>query len=134
MLDAEEIARRREALRQADATNRIEGIFRNLNGCDIRGAHSRRKNRIPWSWERGLKLLTENRHENRYHTIHFPQGRAGICRLKRSTALPRSGFRCQARIRKWGQTLSNSAQPISLIASPTAAAGSTRWICRSRKG
>ncbi len=34
-VSAEEIARRREALRQADASNRIEGVFRSDEGTQI---------------------------------------------------------------------------------------------------
>jgi hypothetical protein len=40
-ISAEEVARRREALRQADASNRIEGIFRDAESDAVFEAHIR---------------------------------------------------------------------------------------------
>ena len=40
-ISAEEVARRREALRQADASNRIEGIFRDPESDAVFEAHIR---------------------------------------------------------------------------------------------
>ena len=40
-ISAEEVARRREALRQADASNRIEGIFRDRESDAVFEAHIR---------------------------------------------------------------------------------------------